>query len=89
MRTVTICTQTFCPYCIQLKMLFKSWGIPYNEINMSERPDEELKALRDETSFYTLPQVFAGDDFLGGYDNILSLYQSGKLFKLLGIEDKN
>ena len=86
MRHITICTQNHCPYCIQLKMLFKRWGIPYQELNLSERPDD-LKALRDETSFYTLPQVFADDDFLGGYDNILSLYQAGKLFKLLGLDD--
>lgn len=85
MRTVTVCTQNFCPYCTQLKLFLKRLNIPFNEINLSDRP-EDLQALKDETSFYTLPQVFAGDDFLGGYDNIIELHQAGKLLRLIGME---
>lgn len=85
MRKVTICTKDFCPYCVQLKFFLKRLGVDFEEINLTNRP-EDYQALRDETSFYTLPQVFADDDFLGGYDNIIDLHQKGKLMRLLGRE---
>lgn len=86
MRKVTVCTQDRCPYCTQLKLFLKRLNIPFDEINLTNRP-EDFKALKDETSFYTLPQVFADDDFLGGYDNIIELHQMGKLNRILGITE--
>ena len=42
--------------------------------------------MKEETGLFSLPQVFVGDDFLGGYDNIIELQQNGKLKQLLDRE---
>lgn len=82
---VTVFTMNHCPFCLQLKLFLKRKGVEFREINTSGHP-EILKDLQDETSFLTLPQVFVGDLFLGGYDNIIELYQKGKFNKIFGLE---
>lgn len=85
-KDVTVYTMNRCPYCLQLKLFLKRQGVEFKEINTSEHP-EVLKELQDETSFLTLPQVFVGDLFLGGYDNIIDLHQNGKFNRIFGLEN--
>lgn len=82
---VVVFTMDRCPFCLQLKLFLKRKGVEFREINTSRNP-EILKELQDETSFLTLPQVFVGDLFLGGYDNIIELHQKGKFNKIFGLE---
>lgn len=84
-KEVTVYTMNRCPFCLQLKLFLQRKGIEFTEINVSDKP-ELLKELQDETSFYTLPQVFVDDLFLGGYDNIIDLHQKGKFNRLFGLE---
>ncbi len=84
---VVLYTMDHCPYCLQLKLFFQRQGIPFTEINTSAHP-ETLKFLQDETNFLTLPQVFVGDTFLGGYDNIIELHRSGKFQRIFGLEPR-
>lgn len=83
-KEVTVYTMNRCPYCLQLKLFLQRKGVEFTEINTSDKP-ELLKMLQDETSFYTLPQVFVDDLFLGGYDNIIDLHQKGKFDRLFGL----
>ena len=85
MRKLTICTQNICSYCKQLKLFLTRLGYFYDEIDLTNRP-EAFQALKEETGLFSLPQVFVGDDFLGGYDNIIELQQNGKLKQLLDRE---
>jgi glutaredoxin 3 len=42
-----------------------------------------LKALRERTGFRTVPQIFIGDHFVGGFQELTALDSSGKLKELL------
>lgn len=82
--TVTIYTTTFCPYCNQAKMLLKNKGVDYQEIAMQSLTTEQRTELSQKTNNYrTVPQIFIGDTFVGGFDQLSALERAGKLDSLL------
>lgn len=79
---VTIYTTGWCGFCIQAKALFTRKGIAFREIDVGDGP-----GLRDEmvarSGRRTVPQVFVGDQYLGGFDELTLAERSGELDRLL------
>jgi len=82
MAEVKIFTKSSCPYCTRVKEFFKSKGVAFEEVDLQNKP-EELAALKDRTGLRTVPQVFVGEQLIGGCDDTLALDQKGELDKLL------
>lgn len=81
---VTIYTTPICPYCSNAKQLLKSKGVEYTEIGLHDINSEERAELMKKTNNYrTVPQIFIGDEFIGGFDQLNQLNQQGKLDALL------
>ena len=78
MNQVTVYTTEFCPYCQQAKRLLQQKGVPFTEVNLSEKP-EELAALKKRTGMRTVPQIFIKDELIGGFTELLALEQSKML----------
>ncbi|KAB8033423.1 glutaredoxin [Fluviispira multicolorata] len=83
MPVVKIYTTTVCPYCNAAKNLFKSLGVTYEEINLDNDPDLRTKLSIDNNGWRTVPMIFIGDKFIGGFDDANKLYKNGELSKLL------
>ncbi len=84
MSQVTMYTTTWCPYCVRAKTLLGRKGVAVAEINI-----EEVDGARDEMversgGRMTVPQIFIGDQHVGGCDDLYALEQQGKLDPLLG-----
>ena len=84
MSKVTIYTKTYCPYCVHAKNLLQNKGVEYVEENLEERP-EELRALIQKTGMRTVPQIFIGDELVGGFTELSAMDKSGELDKKLGL----
>jgi len=82
MDNVTIYTKDFCPYCITAINLLERQKADYQEINLTNDP-EKLEKLKNETNFYTVPQIFIGNEFIGGCDDLYDLEKKGELDKKL------
>lgn len=82
MPKIQIYTWSNCPFCIRAKEFFKGRGLAFEEIDLDGK-DDELKALRERTGFRTVPQIFIGDHFVGGFQELTALDSSGKLKELL------
>lgn len=67
-----------CPYCIRAKALFDDIGVEYEEKNVLEN-QEEHAALAEKHSWQTVPMIFIGDEFIGGYDDLAKLQAEGSL----------
>lgn len=81
---VTLYTKATCPYCIRAKQLLNHKGVTFTEIDMPSISDEERSALAQKTNNYrTVPQIFIGEKFIGGCDDLTKLEQSGQLDVLL------
>ena len=71
-----------CPYCVRAKMLLTQRGIPYEEIDVTNDPAAR-QWLVTTTKRRTVPQIFIGDDPIGGFDELRALDQSGELGRRL------
>lgn len=82
MKTVTIYTRSLCVWCIRAKWLLRRQGVAYQEIDASG--DETRRALLERTGRRTVPQVFFGDESVGGFDELRALVRQGTLDLRLG-----
>ena len=85
MPTVRIYTKKPCPYCDQAKQLLRQLSIPFEETDLTGRYDE-LAALVQKTGLKTVPQIFFGERFIGGFDDLSALHQQQDLRNLLGLD---
>ena len=82
MPPVRVYSTLICPYCIRAKLLLKEKGIPFEEIDVTG--DHEARQwLVGATGRRTVPQIFIGDEPLGGFDDLRALERSGELDRKL------
>jgi glutaredoxin 3 len=77
MKEVTMYTTMACPYCVQAKRLLAHKGIPYTEIDVTTNSALRLKMI-EASGRRTVPQIFIGDESIGGFDELYELEQTGK-----------
>lgn len=82
MKDVTLYSANWCPFCLRAKGLLESREIPFKEINVDEIPGFREK-LVEMTGRMTIPQIFIGDEPIGGWDDLSALDRSGELATLL------
>lgn len=71
-----------CPYCINAQRLLDEKGIKYDLVDLTDRP-EELQALKEKTGWRTVPMIFVDDKLIGGYSDMKTLDEEGKLDTLV------
>jgi glutaredoxin 3 len=82
-KHVRVYSTTFCPYCVRAKHLLKARGIAFEEIDVSG--DHEKRSwLVEATGRRTVPQIFIGDEAIGGFDELHALDRSGELINKVG-----
>ena len=78
MADVKVYTTRLCGYCVAAKRLLAARSIPYEEIDVSG--DHDRRAwLVEATRQRTVPQIFIGDESIGGYTELAALDRSGQL----------
>ena len=82
MPEVKIYTTVSCPYCVQAKRLLTHKGVPYEEIDVTADPALR-QAMIQASGRRTVPQIFIGEQSIGGFDELYELEQRGELDTLL------
>ena len=89
-QPVTLFSLSWCTYCHAAKQLFKQLNVPCNviELDTGEYREPGLNQrlrheLQQRTGRNTLPQVFIGNESIGGYTDTQAALKSGRLNKLL------
>lgn len=83
MSQVTIYTKPYCPYCIRAVDLLEQKGVEYTEIEAAFDPAKRQEMIQRAHGRATFPQIFIGDQHIGGCDDMLALERAGKLDPLL------
>lgn len=79
---VTVYASDWCPYCQRAKSLLKQKQVVFSEINVEE--DEKFREeMLARSNRRTVPQIFIGDQHVGGYDELCALDRSGELDRLI------
>jgi len=79
MRDIRVYTTSVCPYCVSAKRLLKELGYAFNEINLEKDPDLRLRLSAENGGYRTVPMIFIGDEFIGGYTDLKALHDGGQL----------
>lgn len=82
MKTVKLYTTPSCPFCVRAKRLLQKKNIPYQEIDLSGDDEARMK-LTERTGLRTVPQIFIGEQLVGGSDELYALEERGELDSLL------
>lgn len=78
MKPVRIYTTSWCGFCHRAKQVLRQHEVAFEEIDVEGQPD--LRAwLRKATGQHTVPQIFFGDESIGGCTDLLALIAAGKL----------
>lgn len=82
---VTIYTTQICPYCIRAKDLLQSKGAAYTEIAVDRQPERRLEMM-ERSGRRTVPQIWIGEQHVGGCDELYALERQGRLDTLLAAD---
>ena len=75
---VKIYTTSYCGYCRMAKALLASRKIRYEEIDVTTDSDARAWLVK-ETGRRTVPQIFIGEESIGGFDELAALDANGEL----------
>ena len=83
MKKITMYSGDPCPYCGAAKALLKSKNIEIEEFDIWKDAAKAKEMLKRTNGKRTIPQMFVGDHYIGGNDDLQALNRSGELDQLL------
>ena len=83
MAHVTIYTRPFCGYCARALGLLAQKDADFTEVEAGMDPALRKEMMDRSGGRSTFPQIFIGDEHIGGCDDMLALDRDGKLDALL------
>lgn len=84
MPEITIYTKPYCPYCQDAKALLGKKNAAFREIDVARDREAFQQMVVRAGGRMTVPQIFIGDQHVGGCDDIYALDARGKLDPMLG-----
>jgi glutaredoxin 3 len=73
----------WCGYCQRARNLLERKGVAVREIKIDEEATERDIMLKRTGGRRTVPQIFIGEQHVGGYDDLVALDRAGELDRLL------
>ncbi len=83
MKPVEISTTPICGFCRMAKSLLDKKGVSYTEIDVMVIPSRKSEMMSRANGGRTVPQIFIGDDHVGGCDDLYDLERAGRLDGML------
>ena len=86
-QSIVMYTTRFCPYCIRARGLLESKGWDYEDIPVDA--DEGLRSeMIEKSGQQTVPQIWIGDQHVGGCDELFRLEGGNKLERMVMRENQ-
>lgn len=80
---VTMYSTAVCPYCVRAESLLRQRGVQeIHKIRIDENPEERDRMI-EITGRRTVPQIFIGEQHVGGFDDLAALDRAGGLVPML------
>jgi glutaredoxin 3 len=75
-------TTRFCPFCMRARDMLDEKGVPYNDIAVDSQP-QLRQEMMERSGRHTVPQIWIGEQHVGGFDDLWALDRQGRLDELL------
>ncbi len=82
MAPVTIYGTDTCVWCGAARLLPKKKGVDFDDVLVNKDPAKR-EEMEQRSGKRSVPQIFAGDRLIGGYDELAALDAAGELDELL------
>ena len=83
MKNVEIFIKPTCPYCKKALLVLNRYGANPQIIDIAKNPNRRQEMIK-RSGGRTVPQIFFGDEHIGGCDNLVALEKNGQLKERLG-----
>ena len=83
MPSVLMYSTRVCPYCMMAEKLLQKKGVTHLEKILIDADPAQREIMMARTGRRTVPQIYIGDQHVGGYDDLAALDRAGKLDALL------
>ncbi|MEP6702146.1 MAG: glutaredoxin 3 [Betaproteobacteria bacterium] len=83
MPNITMYSTAVCPYCVRAERLLRAKGVTEIEKVRIDLDPTRRAEMMDRTGRRTVPQIFIGDTYVGGCDELYALEHEGRLAPLL------
>ena len=83
MQHVKMYTTAVCPYCVRAKQILKAKGVAEIEEIRIDADAAQREHMMQITQRSTVPQIFIGETYVGGCDDLMALDAKGGLVPLL------
>ena len=80
---IDIYTKFGCGFCYRAKRLLDEKGVDYEEFDITMSGPKRAEMLDRAPNARTVPQIFIGETYVGGSDELAALERDGKLDALL------
>ena len=84
MKKVVIYTGDFCIHCDWAMELLNRKKIQFTEYNVAKDTSKREEMFKKSNGAKTIPQIFIGEQYVGGNAELQALDREGKLNPLLG-----
>lgn len=72
----------WCPFCVMAKRLFAAKGVSVEEVAVDSDPARRIEMVQ-RTGRRSVPQIFIGEQHIGGFEEMAELEHKGELDPLL------
>ena len=83
MEKVIIYTGPMCNFCSAAKHLLNKKKVSYTEFDIATDPSKRQEMQEKTNGARTIPQIFIGDNHIGGFRQLYALEKENKLDSLL------
>jgi glutaredoxin 3 len=80
---IVLYTTPWCGYCQSAKRLLRERGHAYTEIDVSNNSSLRREISAANGNYATVPMIFVGERFVGGYTDLAALDRAGELAPLV------
>jgi glutaredoxin 3 len=82
MPEIVIYTRQFCGFCTMAKRLLEKHGLAYVERDATGNPELRAEMIQRAKGANTFPQIFIGEQHVGGCDDLYAFDASGGLERM-------
>ena len=84
MKKIVVYAMKGCSSCMQAETLLKSRGVAFEKIMVDYEDDAKWDELYAMSGMKTLPQIWAGEQLIGGFPQLAEIDRKDRLASLKG-----
>ncbi len=84
LMTATLYSKDSCSFCIRAKMLLEQNGVDFEYVDLTGNLDGQVE-LAKKTGRMTMPQVFVGDELIGGFEDLVLALRNPRIREALNV----